>query len=160
MKKSFVLFASAMFLVACGSGQHKEAVTLAKDIQSAIRPGTTATGGTTLSMTATIDGKSWTAGSMAPVASTGRIVGYKAKDYIGLPFSKSDLKVGRKIAINADNAADLNLNNGCLWKNIIGEMEYTKLSATAAEGRFFFSAECGGKKVIITNGLFRFPLNK
>ena len=108
-------------LCSCGSSQHKEAQGQVRKTQDAIRPGTIATSGTGYMMKATLNGKIWAASSMVSPEVAGRIVGYSGKDYIGLPYSKTDIVIGKKISLVEDNAPDLAINNGCLRKDIKGD---------------------------------------
>ncbi len=150
----FTLFFATM-VFACGQSGGSKATEKTKEVQSAIRPGTIATTTTGYSMRAKIRGKEWTASSMVSPEAAGRIVGYYGKEYIGLPFAKSDLKAGNKITLDEGNAPDLNLNDGCLWQKPTGEIEITKADETAAEGRFSFAAICNGKPLVVSEGFFR-----
>jgi hypothetical protein len=160
--KSYFLVIVSVVLHSCGNSQQTKAVELAKQIQLAIKPGAVAVTTSGYTMKANINGKNWVASSMMPPDAAGRIVGYYNNEYIGLPYTRSDLVVGRKIIIGGDNAADLLINNGCLWKEQKGEMEITKVDANAAEGKFFFTVICSstGRAAEVTEGFFRILCSK
>lgn len=109
-----------------------------------------------------IDGKPWQSTSMAPVEASGRIVGYYNGQYIGLPYNKSYLIVGKKIIINQDEAADIFLKDGCSYPLTNGLMEITKIGDNWAEGTFYFTTVCSStnKTVKITDGFFRIQASK
>jgi hypothetical protein len=161
MKQTILILLMAVILSSCGNSDQSKAVDQAKDIQSAIKPGTVATTADGYMMKAKIDGKEWVATSMMPPDAAGRIVGYYDNQYMGFPYSKSDMTAGKKIMFGEDNAVDLSLNNGCLWKDIKGEMEITKADDNSAEGKFSFTTTCSssGKTVEVTDGLFRILLS-
>ena len=162
MKQPILILIIGTLIYSCGSNGQNSAVEKAKQIQSAIKPGTIATAAGEFNMKAKIDGKTWEAASMVNPGSAGRIVGYYNNDYIGLPYSKTDLVAGKKIVINEDNAVDLFLNDGCLWTNPKGEIEITKADGNSAEGKFFFTIICSSKNKIIEvkEGLFRILITK
>jgi hypothetical protein len=162
MKQTISLVLLWAMFSSCGNSQSKAAAEQVKEIQAAIKPGTVATSAQGYMMTAKLNGKDWVATSMAQPETVGRIVGYSNNQYIGLPFSKSSLTIGRKIVLGEDEAVDLSLNNGCLWKNIKGAIEITKADAGWAEGKFFFTAACGStnEAVSVTDGFFRIALKK
>jgi hypothetical protein len=97
-----------------------------------------------------------------PPEAASRIVGYYNNEYIGLPCSKSDMVAGKKIMLDEDNAADLSINNGCLWKDIKGEIVVVKANTESAEGNFFFTATCSttNKSIQVTEGSFRILFKK
>jgi hypothetical protein len=162
MKQSISIVLMATMFSSCGNSSQSKAIEQAKQIQPAIKPGTFATDTDDYTMTAKIDGKDWVASSLMPPDAAGRIVGYYNTEYIGLPYSKTDLVAGKKIIIGEDNAADLLINNGCLWKDIKGEMEITKVDGRWVEGKFFFTTTCTStnKVVKVTDGFFRIPFAK
>lgn len=142
------------------NGEQSDAKKQAEKIQTAMvenRPGTMPAKEGSWTMTAKINGKKWTASSLMPPEVAGRIVGYFEKEYIGLPYSKTDMIAGKKITINEDNAVDLSMNDGCLYTNPKGGIEITKADEHAAEGKFFFTNICSStkKETIVTDGFFR-----
>lgn len=72
------------------------------------------------------------------------------------------MAAGKKILINEDNAADLSLEEGCLYSNPNGEIEITKADESLAEGKFSFTTICTSTKeeVKVTDGFFRILLSK
>lgn len=156
-----ILFIAAM-LSSCGTNSQTKAVEKSKEIQAAIKLGTLAVSAGIYTMKANIDGKEWIAASMMPPETAGRIIGYYNDEYIGLPYSKANLVTGKIIVLGEDEAADLFIKNGCLWKDIKGKMEITKVDANTAEGKFFFTTICSStnKPVSITEGFFRISLVK
>lgn len=162
MKKTISILIITAMLFSCGSSDQNKAAEQVKEIQSAIKPGAVATSAGAFTMKAKLDGKDWTANSMMPPDAASGIVGYYKNEYIGLPYSKSDMVTGKKIILGEDNAADLAINNGCLWKDIKGEIEITKADDDAAEGKFFFTAVCTStsKPIEVTDGFFRILLAK
>jgi hypothetical protein len=150
-----LLIATALY--SCGNTTQSKALEQANETQQAVQPGTIATSRGGYTMKATIDGKAWTASSMMPPDRAGRIVGYYNSQYIGLPYSKADMVPGKKIALGEDNAADLSLNNGCLYKDLKGVINITKADATGVEGTFAFTTVCGAtnKAVDVRDGFFR-----
>jgi hypothetical protein len=162
MKQTIFILLIASMLSSCNSNSQTKATEKAMEIQSAIKPGTVATNSNDYTMTAKIDSKDWVASSMMPPEAAGRIVGHYENEYIGLPYSKTDMVVGKKISIDEDNAVDLSLNDGCLYTNTKGEIEITKVGDSWAEGKFFFTTICSStnKAVEVTDGFFRIPISK
>ena len=161
MKQTISILLITVLFSSCGNSEQTKAVEQAKQIQSDIRPGTVSTTASGYTMNAKINGKDWVASSMMPPDASGRIVGYYDNGYIGLPYSKTDMVAGKKIMIGEDNAVDLSLNDDCLWTSPKGEIEITKVDDNAAEGKFFFTADCNStnKTVKVTDGFFRIPLS-
>ncbi len=157
MKQMISILSIAATLYSCGSNSQTKAIEKAAQIQSAIKLGAVGTTASGYTMTAKINGRDWVALSMMPPDAAGRIVGYYENDYIGLPYSKTDMVVGKKIIISDDNAVDLMLNDGCLYPNPTGAIEIIKVDDTSAEGKFFFSNVCNStkKEVKVTDGFFR-----
>jgi hypothetical protein len=151
-----VLSISATFFSCAGNSQTK-AVEKAKEIQAAINPGSIAVSATGYTMRAKIDGKEWVASSMVPPATAGRIIGYFGEEYIGLPYSESSIRSGKEIVLGEDEAADLFIKNGCLWKDIKGKMNTIKRANNIVEGTFFFTVVCSSTNKIFTvsDGFFR-----
>jgi hypothetical protein len=162
MKKNISILLTAIFFYSCGSNRQTKAIEKIAQIKNAIKPGTVGTTTSGYTMNAKINGSNWVASSVMPPAVAGRIVGYYDKDYIGLPYSKTDMAVGKKISIGEDNAVDLSLNDGCLYINTKGEIEITKVDEQWAEGKFFFTATCNNKNkaVEVRDGFFRILLLK
>jgi hypothetical protein len=166
MKLSFLSLALLLIISACNgqSGAREEALKVKKAIDDAPRPGTmpTTTGGWT--MTAKVDGKAWTAGSIMPPAAAGRIIGYFGKtNYIGLPaFEKRYAKVGGKKDFSKEQGVDMlrEGDGGSVYQNSTGSIEITKMNGDWVEGTFHFilSTTDGSKKVTVTDGFFRVQL--
>ena len=166
MKKLLLVFVFATFIFAgCKSQSQKEAIQKAKNIQTAVKentPGTIPTSAGSYTMTAKISGKNWAASSMMPQKDAGyHIIGYYKDEYISLPYSKSDMKTGKKIVFKDGEVAEVLFDNGCVWKeNAKGEMNITKADANWVEGTFFFTTSCQDSKnnLEITDGFFRIPV--
>ena len=103
--------------------------------------GAVATNAMGFTMTAKINGKACKAHAMMPPDKAGEIVGfYDGDKYIGLPYHKKDLVVGKKISFSDENA-DLTSNDEVqVWNGRKGEMEITKVNGNWAEGKFFLPA--------------------
>jgi hypothetical protein len=151
-----VLWITATLISCEGIGQ-TQAIEKANEIRAAIETENVAVSATGYTLRAKIDGKEWVASSMVPPEKAGRIVGHFREEYIGLPFSKSSLSPGKEIVLGEDEAADLFIKNGCLWKDIKGKMSVTKQLNNTVEGRFYFTAVCSSTNKIFTvsDGFFR-----
>lgn len=162
MKISFSLLVIAVMLSSCIDKSQTKAKEQAAQIKAAIKPGTVATTTSGYTMNAKINGKDWVASSMMPPDTASRIVSYYENEYIGLPYSKSDMMTGKKIMIGEDNAVDISLNDGCLWTNSKGQITITKMDDSWAEGTFFITTVCSGtgKVFEVTDGFFRIPIVK
>jgi hypothetical protein len=164
MKQTISILLLVTVLSYCSSSDQAEATGQAKKIQAAVEqniPGTIATTENGYTMKAKIDGKIWAAGSMMPPEAAGRIIGYNKSEFIGLPYSKSDMVAGSKTTFGEDNAADFSTKNAKgLWSCRNGEMQITKVDANWVEGKFFFSGSYSGsnKTVAVTDGFFRIPV--
>lgn len=164
MKYLLNVFCIFFILASCNS-QQSDTVKQAKEVQSAIegnRPGTMPTADGSWTMTAKLNGKTWKASSIMPPAAAGRIVGYYGKEYIGLPYDKSDMVVGKKNKFGEENAVDLATNDEPgMWGGRKGEMEITKVNDDWAEGTFYFTATASGTDKImeVTDGFFRIKIN-
>jgi hypothetical protein len=160
MKKIIPILIITAVLYSCSNSAQKTA----DEVQATIKestPGSIATSADGYTMKAKLDGKEWDAGSMTPVEASGRIIGYNHGEYIGLPYSKSDMVAGRKNIFGPDNAVDLSTNdNAGLWGGQKGEMEITKVDDKWIEGKFFFTAtsSASGKTIEVTDGFFRIPV--
>ncbi len=158
--KYFFLPIIIIAVFTCCNGQQNDAKKKAEEIQTSMtetQAGTMPAKEGSWTMTATINGKIWTATTLMDPEAAGRIVGYFEKEYIGLPYSKSDLITGKKITINEDNAVDLSMNDGCLYTNPKGAIEIIKVDEDAAEGKFLFTNTCSStkKETMVTDGFFR-----
>ncbi len=166
MKQTISILIMAVILSSCGSSDQDKAVEQAKEVQAAIKknvPGTVPTSAEGLMMRAKLGGKEWTAGSMMPPEVSGRIVGYNNGEYIGLPYDKRNLIVGKKIVFEEGEAADLATNDDIgIWGGRKGEMEITKVDDRWAEGEFFFtgSTSRSSETIEVTDGFFRIPIEK
>jgi hypothetical protein len=156
-----ILFIAAM-LSSCSSNSQTKAHEKAAAIKEAIKPGTIAATSNGFTMNAKINGSYWVASSMVPPDAAGRIVGYYKKQYIGLPYNKTSIATGKKIILNEDEAADIFLDDGCLYPLTKGEIEIIKVDGSWAEGKFFFTTSCSSinKVVKIKDGFFRIPFTK
>ena len=168
MKPSMSLpaFAIAVLLSACGNSDQAKALAEAKQVQAALkelRPGTIATSAGGYEMKAKLKGKDWVAVSMMPQEAAGRIIGYKGGEYIGLPYDRRYLVVGKTIKFGDNQAVDLATDDDVgLWGGRKGEMQITKVDATSAEGSFYFTASTSNsaKTLEVTEGTFRILLGK
>lgn len=156
----------AGMIASCGNSNQGKAVEQAKEVQAAIKenkPGSIATTADGYTMKAKLDGKEWTATSVMPPETAGRTIGYNNGEYIGLPYDKRDLVVGKKITFGEGNAVDLATNDDVgMWGGRKGELEITKVDDNWAEGKFFFTASSSrtNKTVEVTDGFFRIPVPK
>jgi hypothetical protein len=169
MKSAIIIFCFPILIVsitACNNGAQNEAVKQADQVQAAIkenRPGTIPTKKDGWSMKAKVGGKDWAATSMMPPDAAGRIIGYYDEEWIGLPYDRRYLVVGKKITFGEDNATDLATNDDVgLWGGRKGEMEITKVDENWAEGKFYFtgSTSRSDKTMEVTDGFFRISLAK
>lgn len=163
--KCFVFTMITIAVITACNGQPGGVKKQAQQVKNAITeisPGTIPAQEGSWTITARINGKRWAATSVMPPEVTGRIIGYYEKEYIGLPYSKTDMIAGKKITINEDNAVDLSMNDGCLYTNPQGTIEITKADEQGAEGKFFFSNTCIStkKETIVTDGFFRILFTK
>jgi hypothetical protein len=156
----------AVMLSSCGNSDQAKAVEQAKQVQSGLKelmPGTIATSPGGYAMKARLNGKDWVAVSMMPQEASGRIVGYRNGEYIGLPYDRRYLVVGKTIKFGDNQAVDLATNDDVgIWGGRKGEMQITKVDDTSAEGTFFFTASSSRttKTVEVTDGSFRILLGK
>lgn len=162
MKYTTGILLIAAIVYSCSSRSQSAAPEKSKEIQAASKPGTVAVSTAGYTMQAKIDGKEWIATSMVPPEVAGRIIGYYKEEYIGLPYSKSNLVKGKIILLGEDEAADLFIKNGCLFKNVRGKIEITKADENSAEGKFYFTTVCSNtnKTFSVTDGFFRILLTK
>lgn len=156
----------AAMLASCGNSDQNKAINDAKQVQSEIkniRPGTIPTKEGGWSMKAKINGKDWVATSIMSPDAASRIIGYYNEEYIGLPYDRRDMVVGKKITFGENNAVDLATNDEVgMWGGRKGEMEITKVDDKWAEGKFFFtgSTSASAKTVEVTDGFFRISVAK
>jgi hypothetical protein len=112
-------------------------------------------------MTAKINGKAIKANAMMPPDKAGEIVGfYDGDKYIGLPYHKKDLVLGKKFDFSNENA-DLTTNDKTqVWNGRKGVMEITKVTTQWIEGKFFFTGYSydDKKSIEVTDGFFRIPV--
>jgi hypothetical protein len=159
--KYAILSTVMLFLLGSCNSQQTEAKKQAAAIKNAIaqtRPGTVATKEGSWTMIATINGKKWIAGSIMPPEAAGRIIGYYDEEYIGLPYDKRNMVVGKKITFREGNAVDLSTSDDIgLWGGRKGEMEITKVNGDWVEGTFYFtgSTSQSDKTIEVTDGFFR-----
>jgi hypothetical protein len=161
MKQTISILVLSILLFSCGSNNQQKAVEQAKEIRSSIKPGTIATSASGYSMSARIAGREWIANSMMPPDASGRIIGYWNDEYIGLPYSKSNLTTGNKINFSEDDATDLSVSDDVgMYAGRKGEMEITKVDDKWIEGKFSFtgSSSSSAKIVEVTDGFFRIPV--
>ena len=161
MKQTISIFLMAILISSCGNSDQSKALETAKDIQTVIKPGTIATTTSGYLMRAKLDGKEWTATSLMPPDAAGRIIGYNNGEYIGLPYDRRYLVVGKKITFGENQAVDLATNDDTgMWGGRKGEMEITKVDHNWAEGKFYFTAttSSSNKTVEVTDGFFRIPV--
>jgi hypothetical protein len=163
MKRLFIpLFIG--FLVTSCNNQQSDARKQAEQIQSAIkenRPGTISTAEGAWTLRAKLRGKEWIATSMMPPDAAGRIIGYYGEEWIGLPYDKRNMVVGKKITFGENNATDLATDDEIgMWGGRKGEMEITKVDDKWAEGTFYFtgSTSRSDKTMEVTEGFFRISL--
>ncbi|MEO5562966.1 MAG: hypothetical protein ABIR18_06010, partial [Chitinophagaceae bacterium] len=96
-----------------------------------------------------------------PPDAAGRIIGYYGEEWIGLPYDKRNMVVGKKITFGENNATDLATDDEVgLWGGRKGEMEITKVDDKWAEGTFYFtgSTSRSDKTMEVTEGVFRISL--
>jgi hypothetical protein len=164
--KRFLSFALLM-VIGLPAGHSASDQAKAKDhqktIQGVLKAGQIATSTNGYSMKAKLDGKEWVATAMMSPEATGRILGNKGDEFIGLPFHRSHLIAGKTVKFGEDQAVDLRTADAiAFWSGRTGEMTYTKVDENSAEGTFFFTATAREttKKIQVTEGKFRILLGK
>ena len=150
-------------LTSCGDSNQDKAVQQAKQVQEAVAatvPGAEPVSASGYMMAVKKDGKEWEATSMMPPALSGRIIGYKGSNYLGLPYSRK-MTVGRKTKLGEDDAVDIFFDSE-LWSTESGEIEITAVSDKWSEGKFYFTMKNkdSGKKIEFTDGFFRIPVEQ
>jgi hypothetical protein len=166
MKKWILIAIITTAFSSCGNVSQSQAVTDAKQTQAeiqSIKPGGIATSTNGYLMTATIDGKKWSARFMMPPAVTDRIIGDDNVTSISLPYDRRYMVPGKKIAFSHDRAVDLFTNDAvAIWGGYSGEMEITKVENNWAEGKFFFTASGSDtdKTLAVSDGYFKISLAK
>ncbi|MEO8405350.1 MAG: hypothetical protein ABI480_12165 [Chitinophagaceae bacterium] len=161
-----ILSALTLVICSCSNSNPDSAAKQAQSIQTAVKentPGSVPVSEGGYTMRAKINGKEWGATSMMPPEVAGRIIGYYNGEYIGLPYDKQSIEVGKKEIFSEDNAVDLALNDDIgIWGGRKGEMQITKVTDTYAEGNFFFTASStrSNKTVEVTDGFFRIVIDK
>lgn len=164
MKQIFSIFIITATMFSCGNSGGNSTVSDAKELASAIKqmqPGgipTTAGGWT---MTAKFDGKDWSANSLMPPETAGRIIGENDGVSISLPYDRREMTVGYKNKISRNNAVDIFTKDDTrIWGGYAGEMEITKAEGDWVEGKFFVTGSSDTeKKLEITDGFFRISLS-
>src|SRR3954470_5612408 len=110
MKLSLISIGLLFTISSCNSQQTAKQQAIAeKNAIEAARPGTIPTKSGGWTMTARIDGKDFTASSLMPPEAAGRIIGYYKTAYIGMPYDRRYLVVGKKIKFGENNAVDLSV---------------------------------------------------
>jgi hypothetical protein len=161
MKHSIAILLVLGLLASCNSNSQTKATEKLKEIQAAIKPGTIAASAAGYKMMAKVNGKQWTASSLMPPETAGRIVGYSGKEYIGLPYNKQYLTAGKKITLGEEEAADIFFKGVGLATTKSGQMEIIKVDGKMAEGKFYFTCveNATGKTIEVTEGFFRIVVN-
>jgi hypothetical protein len=167
-----ILFVACTFLLlvtvaSCNNAQ-SDAVKQAELIQKTVKensPGTIPTSATGHYMTATIDGKKWSASYMMPYTDVNGsylyIVGENDGDDINFQLWKQGIGVGKKFEFSEDHAANLNLKDvSAFFGGYSGLAEITRLDDKWLEGTFHFNASShsSDKKVTVTDGRFRIAI--
>jgi hypothetical protein len=164
MKIYLILLGLLFFVSSCNSQQTARQQAIAeKNAIEAARPGTIPSKSGGWTMSAKIDGKDFTASSLMPPAAAGRIIGYYKSAYIGLPYDRRYLVVGKKISFGESNAVDLSVpDDDNFYAGRAGEMEITRVSSDWIEGVFHFTATSHGssKTFNITDGFFRIAVGR
>jgi hypothetical protein len=167
MKQVVFIFCTIFLLigvVGCSNAQSdaKKQAELIKETVKNNSPGTIPTSAKGCFMTASINGKDWSATHMMPDENTSsgyiRLFGERGGDNISFQLWKRGLAVGKKVAFDENHAADLNLkDNPAFWGGRTGYVEITKIDDQWLEGNFQFTATSSStdKKVAVTNGRFR-----
>ena len=87
------------------------------------------------------------------------MIGYQGGSYLGFALNLREVRVGKKIELNEDNAADLSLDGveGGMWGGRKGEVVITKVDEQWIEGTFYFTGDSHSTKkiVAVTEGFFR-----
>jgi hypothetical protein len=164
MKIYMILLGLLYFVSSCNSQQTARQQAIAeKNAIEAARPGTIPSKSGGWTMSAKIDGKDFTASSLMPPIAAGRIIGYYKSAYIGLPYDRRYLVVGKKISFGESNAVDLSVpDDDNFYAGRAGEMEITKVGADWVEGIFHFTATSHGssKTFSVTDGFFRIAVGR
>ena len=164
IRKILLLLITASMLSSCSNSNQSNALSDAKELQSAIQkmqPGGIPTTEAGWTMTAKINGKEWVANSILSPKATGRIVGDNNGVSISLPYDRRSMVVGDITTISHNNAVDLMTNDDVrLWGGYKGAMKITKVDNEWAEGKFYVSAsdDGSGKTLEVTNGFFRISI--
>ena len=166
MKHSLLILSIVALLSSCGNSDKNKAVNEVKQDMPSVKekqPGKIATKEDGWSMKAKINGKDIIATSMMPPDETEQIIGFYSGDkYIGLPFNRQNMIMGKKMSFSDQNA-DLTTNDDVkVWYGGKGEMEITKVFDKWVEGKFYFTAySYDNKKTIeVTDGFFRISMEK
>lgn len=166
MKFSILVFLTAIIMSSCGNNDKNKAASEAKQGMPSVKekqPGTIITKEDGWSMKAKINGKDIIAMSMMSPDETEQIIGFYSGDkYIGLPFNRQNMVMGKKMSFSDQNA-DLTTNDDVkVWNGGKGEMEITKVFDKWVEGKFYFTGySYDNKKTIeVTDGFFRISMKK
>ena len=114
-------------------------------------------------MRAKINGREWAAEEMMASDDAGRIIGQTKGDKresISLPFTLRYAKNG-EVTNFKNSAVDITTNDEeGLWGGNEGEMTFTNVGDTYAEGKFNVIATANGstRKLVVTDGVFRIPI--
>jgi hypothetical protein len=148
------------------SSAYQKANETKKAIEDAPRPGTMPAKAGGWTMTAKVNGRSWSATSIMPPAAAGRMIGYVGNEnYIGLPaFEKRSAKVGKRMALGEEQggySVDM-WTSGDLtsYKNYKGSIQITNINGDWVEGTFSFTAssQAPAKTLVVSDGFFRVQL--
>ena len=164
MKKAILGMVVGLIFSSC-HGQHSKAMEDQKKaykILDNVNDGRISTTAGKWTMTATINGKPWTANFMYGLKETGRIIGHYNEDFIDLPYRRDRMKTGDKIKLGSMNGVNINLTAALgLYGADNGEMVITKTDGLWVEGTFDCSATALSdtkEKLNITGGFFRVKL--
>ncbi len=164
MKQTLSILLITAILTSCGTSTGNNTVSDAKQVAAGIismQPGGIATTAGGWTMTAKINGKSWSANSIVSPDMAGRIVGESNGETISLPYDRRGMVVGKTTKFSHNNAVDLFTNDEvALWGGYAGEMEITKVDADWAEGKFIVTGSTSStdKTLEVTEGFFRISM--
>ncbi|RYF97824.1 MAG: hypothetical protein EOO02_20170 [Chitinophagaceae bacterium] len=157
--KLLILSISIFAIVSSCNGQAsalEQAKKTEKAIKDAPRPGTVPTKNGGWTMTATINGKQWSATSMMPPAAAGVMIGYIGEgSYLMMySFEKRSAKIGKVAKLGDGYSVDYWVKDGTVYSGYKGTMEITAINGSWAEGKFAFST----KGLVVTDGFYRVEL--
>jgi hypothetical protein len=167
MKQVLSILIMTAMLSSCGNSAQDKAISDAKEVASALqemRPGSIPTTAGGWTMTAKFDGKDWSANSIMPLETTGRIFGDNNGVSISFPYDRREMTLGYKNKFSDHNAVDIfTKDDVAIWGGYAGEMEITKVDGEWVEGKFNVTGTTSsdpGKKVEVTDGFFRVSLDR